>query len=233
MWRLAGAFAFLLQPAWADDITSASYGAPSDRYAHGVLGDAIEWGTLELKSAAGPTYKIVLPQTRVFEDTEPRLVDIDADGDREVIVVETDVNLGARLSIYDTDGLVAANDFIGQSNRWLAPVGIGGADIDGDGEFEFAYVDRPHLLKTLRILRNDGQDLKVVASLPGVTNHRIGERDIAGGVRDCGEGPEIIVATANWSHVLAVTFDGQKFHTRELAPHDGRATFADAMNCRN
>ena len=77
MWRLAGAFAFLLQPALADDITSASYGAPTDRYAHGVLGDAIEWGTLELKSVAGPTYKIVLPQTRVFEDTEPRLVDID------------------------------------------------------------------------------------------------------------------------------------------------------------
>lgn len=219
-------------PAAAEDIVSARYGDPTTRYGHGILGDAVEWGALILETETGRHLRLTLPENRVFEDTAPRLADIDGDGDREVIVVETDVALGARLSVYGPDGLVASNEFIGQTNRWLAPVGVAAADLDGDGRSELAYVDRPHLAKTLRVFRLEGDRLRPVGALEGVTNHRIGETDIAGGIRDCGQGPEMIVASADWTRVLAVVFDGEHFATRTLAPHEGRATFAAAMDCR-
>ena len=224
---------FSAQSAMAEDIKSARYEGPTTRYAHGVLGDAIEHGELVLTLASGKTRRLVLPETRVFEDTEPRLFDVDGDGDREVITVESDQRLGARLSIYDAEGLVAANDFIGRSNRWLAPTGVGAVDLDGDGQVELAYVDRPHLAKTLRIFRYRDGKLVPLAALKGVTNHRIGERDIAGGIRDCGTGPEIIVADAAWRRVLAITFDGKALGTRDIGPHRGRASFAKALACND
>lgn len=211
-------------------IAVARYVEPTTRYAHGVLGDAVEHGALELElvgTAAGTIIR--LPHERVFEDTEPRVVDVDGDGRAEVVVVESEQNQGARLAIYNAAGLVAATPYIGTRNRWLAPVAV--ADMDGDGAVELAYIDRPHLAKTLRIWRfNDGA-LNEVASLKGLTNHRIGERDIAGGLRDCEAGLEIIVASGDWQHLMAVTFDGQSLSAREIGPHKDRASFAKALAC--
>ena len=215
--------------AAAEDIRRATYEDPTTRYAHGVLGDAIEHGTLALVTASGKRLRIVLPEDRVFEDTEPRLFDVDLDGEREVIVVEAQSALGARLSIYDDTGLVAATPHIGRSNRWLAP--IGAADLDGDGAIEIAYVDRPHLAKTARVWRFEDGALVEVGQFPGVTNHRIGERDIAGGIRDCGEGPEMIVADASWNRLLALTFDGEAVSATDIGRHGGRDSFARAMAC--
>ncbi|MCV6593617.1 MAG: VCBS repeat-containing protein [Silicimonas sp.] len=217
--------------AAAQDITSARYEGPTTRYAHGVLGDAIEHGELVLRLASGKAKRLILPENRVFEDVAPRLFDVDGDGAREVIVVESHANRGARLAIYDGDGLVTATPYIGQRNRWLAPAGVGAADLDGDGAVELAYVDRPHLAKTLRIWRFASGKLVPVGEYPGVTNHRIGERDIAGGIRDCGQGPEVVVADAGWQNVLAVRFDGEGFSARTLGAHRGRNSFARAMAC--
>ena len=217
--------------ASAEGVLSARYTEETTRYAHGVLGDAIEHGELVMTLASGTQKRVILPENRVFEDTEPRLFDVDGDGDREVIVVESDNREGARLSIYNGNGLVAANAFIGRSNRWLSPTGVGAADLDGDGQIEIAFVDRPHLAKTLRIFRFQNGNLIPLADLPGVTNHRIGERDIAGGIRDCGDGPEIIVASANWARVLAVRFDGKDFTGTDLGAHQGRSSFESAMAC--
>lgn len=222
----------LAGPLAAQDIERAAFDEPTTRYAHGVLGDAIEHGALVIDTADGRRLRITLPETRVFEDTEPRLFDVDGDGDREVIVVESDALMGARLSIYGPDGLVAANDFIGQRNRWLAPAGIGASDLDGDGRVELVFVDRPHLAKTLRVYEFRAGDLRLEGSLQGVTNHRIGERDIAGGIRTCAGVPEVIVADGTWREVVAVRWDGSAFSTSRLAPHRGRASFVDAMACK-
>jgi hypothetical protein len=46
---------------------------------------------------------------------------------------------------------LASTPWIGQRFRWLAPVAA--ADLDGDGAMELAYVDRPHLARTLRVWR--------------------------------------------------------------------------------
>ncbi|MGR3514181.1 MAG: FG-GAP repeat domain-containing protein [Paracoccaceae bacterium] len=216
----------------AQDVKRAFYEDPTTRYAHGVLGDAIEHGTLIMETSDGRRLRITLPDRRVFEDTEPRLFDVDGDGAREVIVVEADAEFGARLSVYDPTGLVASNDFIGQRNRWLAPSGVGAHDLDGDGRVELIFVDRPHLAKTLRIYEFHEGDLKLEASFQGVTNHRIGERDIAGGIRTCAGAPEVIVADSDWNEVLAVRWDGTRFDMSRLGPHRGRASFAAALSCK-
>lgn len=216
--------------AHAQDVASARYEEPTTRYDHGILGDATEYGALVMVTAEGRQLRIRLPETRVFEDTEPRLYDVDADGEREVIVVETDLSLGARLAVYGPEGLIAATNFIGQTHRWLAPAGA--ADIDGDGNVEIAYVDRPHLARELVIVRFRRGKLEPVARFQGVTNHRIGERDIAGGIRTCAGLPEIVVADATWSEVLAISFDGKRFDATRLGPHRGRQSFAEAMACR-
>ncbi|RMH45500.1 MAG: VCBS repeat-containing protein [Alphaproteobacteria bacterium] len=181
-------------------IVAAGFGDPTTRYDHAILGDDIEWGALRLRTADGRRLLVRLPTSRVFEDTAPRLADVDGDGAAEVIVVETDLSLGASLAVYDAGGLVARTPFIGRPHRWLAPVGA--ADLDGDGRVEIAYVDRPHLLRRLRVVRLAGGRLHEIAAIDGVTNHRIGDRDISGGVRDCGTGPEMVLLDPGWRRIL-------------------------------
>lgn len=223
--------------AWFED--------PTTRYAHGVLGDAVEAGTLAVQIAPGPECRvdrITLPRTEVFEDIAPRLADLDGDGRAEVIVVHSHRDLGARLAVYALarDGgalrLVAATPHIGQRNRWLAPVAA--ADLDGDGTAEIAYIDRPHLARTLRVWRIAFDDrgaatLTEIAALPGLTNHRIGEDFLTGGLRDCGSGPEMLTANTDWSRVMAtVLLPSGDLVSRDIAPW-GPAAMADALACRD
>jgi len=227
---LALVFALGAACAQAEGVTSARYGDPTGRYDHGILGDAIEYGTLELTTDAGRRLRIVLPESRVFEDTAPRVVDLDGDGQGEVIVVETDIRRGARLAIYGVAGLIAATPYIGRTHRWLAP--IGAADLDGDGAMEIAYVDRPHLARLIRVWRFSGGTLELVGELPGYTNHRIGEDTIAGGIRDCGAGPEMIVADAAWRDIYAITMKrAGEFAATRIGAHEGRKSFAGALGC--
>lgn len=214
------------------DVLGADYADPTTRYGHGVLGDAIEYGTLVIHTDRmdGLSFRMVLPESRVFEDVAPRLADVDGDGDVEVIVVETEASTGAQLAIYDDTGKIAATPHIGTRNRWLAP--IGAADLDGDGYIEIAYIDRPHLAKTLRVWRFKDGALNEVAALAGLTNHRIGERDIGGGIRDCGQGPEMITASANWRRVMATTFRNGQLETRAIGSDTSRAGLNAALACQ-
>ena len=213
----------------AQNIIAARYTDPTDRYPHGVLGDRLEWGALELTLSNGSQRRSVLPRDRVFEDLEPRLADVDLDGDLEVISIESHQLQGARLAIYDASGLVAANPYIGTRFRWLAPVAI--ADLDEDGAIEIAYVDRPHLAKILRVWRFSDSRLFQVASLQGVTNHKIGENFISGGLRDCGAGPEMVVASRNWGSIVSVKLNATELVARELGPFEGPQSFTTALAC--
>ncbi|WP_174826008.1 FG-GAP repeat domain-containing protein [Ruegeria arenilitoris] len=214
-------------PSIAETVASARFTEPTTRYAHGVLGDNIEYGALELTVQSG-TLIIRLPSDRVFEDLAPRLVDIDLDDTSEVIVVESHNRTGAQLAIYDSGGRkIAATPHIGTRFRWLAP--IGAADLDGDGYVEIAYIDRPHLAKTLRIWRYKGGELTEVAALPGLTNHRIGDDFITGGIKDCGTGPEMIVVSADWQQIVSINHE-KDWKTRTLSPFS-RNAMKQALTC--
>lgn len=225
----AGVLAVCTGIAVAEGVVSAQYTEPTTRYAHGVLGDAIEYGALEMVTDEGRRLRITLPKNRVFEDIAPRVVDLDGDGAGEVIAVETHVDQGARLSVYGATGLLAANDYIGRSNRWLAPVGA--LDIDGDGDMEIAYVDRPHLAKSLTLYSYEDQELTFFARLQPLTNHRIGQDFISGGVRTCADRPEIIVANADWSRIVAVFWENDTLAVEDIGAHTGPESFEKALTC--
>ncbi len=210
-------------------ITAARYVAPTTRYDHAILGDAIEYGALELTLADGTRRRIVLPTSRVFEDVAPRLADLDGDGRPEVITVETSLSAGARLSVYGAGGLIAATPFLGRTHRWLAP--LGAADLDGDGRVEVAYVEKPHLTKILRVWRFVGGRIVPVARMLGLTNHRIGESTIGGGIRRCSGMPEIILASGDWRQVMAVRLAQGQLRARAIGPYRDRQSFARALAC--
>ncbi len=217
----------------ADRIASAHFSEPTKRYAHGVLGDAIEYGALDLVldgiGSDQSTLTIRLSSDRVFEDLMPRLADVDGDGAPEVIVVESQAQTGAQLAIYNARGTkVAATPHIGTRNRWLAP--IGAIDLDDDGNVEIAYIDRPHLAKTLRIWRYKDGDLTEIATIPGLTNHQIGEDFISGGLRQCDGAPELIVASADWSRIVSVSYNGG-WETTDLGPLRNRKDLTTALTC--
>ncbi len=223
------------------DITAAQYRDVTNVYGHGAV-EGGEYAGLEVHLSDGRVLGTAA-HNAVYEDTAPRLVDLNGDGNPEVITVVSGFQTGASIRIWSevetadqplgsTVAVVAENDPIGTRNRWLAIAGA--ADIDGDGVMEIAYVDRPHLAKTLRILevRVNGNDWELVpeASMRGVTNHRFGDRFIIGGIRECGSDPEIIVASADWTRLLAVRYGENQFTTQDLGPYSD-ASMQDAMGC--
>lgn len=223
----------------ADIIVAADYVSPTTRYPHGVLGDAIEFAGLRVTLNSGAERSAIWSELVVFEDTKPRLVDLDGDGAPEVITVESHELAGARLAIWGLDSdnkLVkrAQNDFYGTPYRWLAIAGA--ADMDGDGYVEIAYVDRPHLGKRLMVWRfvplGNGDRLELVATLDGLTNHQIGEVDIGGGLRKCDGEIEVITANADWSRIMATRLVDGALQARDIGPHTGRASLDAALSCQ-
>jgi len=105
------------------------------------------------------------------------------------------------------------------------------AEVDGDGAVGIAYVDRQHLAKTLRIWRYTSDRFDEIATFRGVTNHKIGEDFISGGLRDCGQGPEMILATADWSDLVALRFDANRMQSDTLGLAATPAGFQQALSC--
>jgi hypothetical protein len=156
----------------------AWYGSPTSRYQHGILGDAIEAGSLHVEHRDGRRFSLILPSTEVFEDRTPRLVDLDGDGLPEVVTIRSFVNAGASVAIFGVrvGKLVelAETEAIGRPNRWLNIAGI--ADYAGRGNLQIAYVKTPHIGGTLYFVEWQGNKLVPVASMPGFSNHKIGSR---------------------------------------------------------
>ena len=214
--------------AWFDD--------PVTRYRHFVLGRQHEPETLWVDAPGNRGlcgHALTLDADHVFEDVAPRLADLDGDGTNEVIVARSHRQLGAQLAVYRWSGtdlvLAATTPYIGRPHRWLAIVGA--ADLDRDGRIEIAYVDRPHLARTLRVWRYQDGTLTEVAAVTGLTNHRIGEGRISSALRDCATGPEILTADTDWSRLLATRLDGNRLVSRDLGPWSSDA-LASALTCR-
>lgn len=154
--------------------------APTERYDHGVLGDAVEAGGLLVRLKDGSERELLLPETQVFEDLQPRLADLDRDGEEEILVVRSSLDAGAVLTVYGLVGdelkLVAEGPAHLARHRWLNPIGV--ADFDGDGTVEVAYVETPHIGGILRILSLQDGSLVEEASWAGFSNHEIGSREL-------------------------------------------------------
>jgi len=160
----------------------AWYEQPTKRYDHGVLGDAIEGGSLVVLDNAGRKYELVLPEAFVFEDITPRIADLDRDGQNEVITIRTKLTAGAAIAVYHLQGdkLVekASTPPLGAPHRWLSIAGIG--DFLGDGHREIAVVKTPHIGGVLEVLSLQANKLvSLYTPQLGYSTHFIGARFVS------------------------------------------------------
>ena len=158
---------------------TARYTDPTTRYTHGILGDGIEGGGL-LVVKDGKSYYYKLDDQFVFEDLQPRIADVDNDGQPEFVTILTSLTKGAGVGIFklvnDKVVLLATSEFVGMPNRWLNIAAI--ADLDNDGKVEIAWVQTPHIGGILRVANVVDGQLAIVDQKSGYSNHRIGQRNL-------------------------------------------------------
>ena len=209
--------------AGTNTIAAAWLADPTWRYAHGVLGDAVEAGTVRVRLSDGRAMHYTLADGFVFEDLTPRLADLDNDGIDEIVLVRSSLTEGAALSAYPVGERrleqFANSPAVGVPHRWLNPVGI--ADFDADGEADIAVVETPHLGRQLVIYRRDAARLIEMGRLAGFSNHAAGSTVLGlSAVLDVdGDGVvDMIVPDAARGRLAAVTFRGRRFAILGLGP---------------
>ncbi len=184
---------------------------PSDRYAHAVLGDAVEATAIEVATAASGSSTLVrLDDPNVFEAISPMIADVDDDGTDEVVATVSNADVGARLVAYSlADGsVVAETDAIGLGNRWrnvlaVAPVGPG-------GETEVIDIQTPHIGGILQYFRSDGNRLELVASAATYSTHSIGSRNLDLGIVTDADGDgrlDVVAPTQRMDELVVVSRD--------------------------
>ncbi len=216
--------------AWG--CASAAYFGETREYAHGVLGDDIEYKGLYMTWFDEGRFveaRIELPEGQVFEDIAPRCGDFDGDGAPDPVTVISDARDGARLALF-VRGQAFIAPPIGQGNRWLAPFAI--ADMNGDDAPDIAYVEKPHIGGRLMLWTLRQGKMHQLASGERFSNHRIGEDFITGGVRDCGDGPELVLPNFDWSQLMSVTFGEDGLQAVALGRDTGPATVDNALKCK-
>lgn len=198
-------------------IAAAWLAEPTLRYRHGVLGDNVEAEALKVRLRDGRTLTHTLPEDSVYEDLEPRIIDLD--GEEAVLVVRSYLDSGAAIAVYR----IVENKIqpegeaypIGLSHRWLNPAGA--ADFDGDGRTEIAAVVTPHLSGVLTIYQLDGDVFRKDAARSGYSTHFIGSTVLAMSVvldANSDGVPDIVLPSLDRERLAVVTFAGGS--SREL-----------------
>lgn len=150
-------------------------GPDAERYAHGVLGDAIEATRVVLleRHSLRTMRELVLEAPHVFEDIAPRKVAL---GSRDGLLTVQSGPQGARLVLVDADPAAgtllraaARGPVLGTAMRWLSPT--------TDGRHWLA-VHTPHIGGVLHEYRRAGSQLHARKLRDGVSNHRIGSRQL-------------------------------------------------------
>ncbi|MCL4261777.1 MAG: hypothetical protein KJ069_01110 [Anaerolineae bacterium] len=153
---------------------------PTERYPHGVLGDAIEAGGFALIKT-DPEIEVVahflIPEPQVVEGIMPLWADWNGDGNREILLTLSDADQGAQLTLFAEDGTqLATAPPIGQGNRWQHQIAI--APFGPNGEMELTAVRTPHIGGVVEFYQWQEGELRLVAELPGYSSHVIGSRNL-------------------------------------------------------
>lgn len=203
---------------------SAALVGPTDRYAHGVLGDDVEASAVETVGDAGDRVRIEIETDVVVEGISPLLADVTGDGQAEILVTVSDEESGARLRLYDqAGGVVAESEPIGQGYRWLHQLGVGATG--PDGETEIISVRTPHIGGVVEAHQLRDGRLERVATQPGYSSHLIGSRNLDMALladTDADGRSEVVVPTQDMTALGVLTRTGDGFRLLDTLPLDGR-----------
>jgi len=146
---------------------------PTTRYPHGIFGIRAEPSSLTLidtNEAPIAVTTINVPANRVIESRIPLWVDINNDGQREIIVTLSDSTNGGQITAYDQQGqIVMQGPGVGRGFRWRHPLAV--APIGPEGELELVNVRTPHIGGVVEFRSLQGDDLSMVGSVAGYTSH--------------------------------------------------------------
>ena len=183
--------------------------APTDRYGHGVLGDASEAAGIALIETF-PTPRVGtevhLPSPQVIEGIAPIWADMTGDGEREIIVTVSDEDQGARIVVFGEAGQqLAAGPPIGRGFRWRHQLAV--APFASNGELELVAVLTPHIGGVAEFYRLTGARMEIVAQVPGFSSHTIGSRNLdmaAAGDFDGDDRIELLVPDQSHTHLAGI-----------------------------
>lgn len=155
---------------------------PTDRYPHGVLGDAIEAASIQvINTETGETNTFGPDEPTVIEGIAPLLADLTGDGQPEILVTHANGDVGAWLALWSADGrLLARSEPIGLGRRWRNQLAV--APLGPAGEVEIVDVRTPHIGGTVQYFRLNGDGLELIENIAGFSTHVIGSRNLDMGV---------------------------------------------------
>ncbi len=180
-------------------------GPDRHRYPHAVLGDDVEatrvlW--LDRRSLK-PLSTLLLDEPEVFEDRQLRPWRL-PDGRPGLVTVRSGPQ-GAQLAVLAASArepaaleIAAAGPFIGTRNRWLSP-----ASVEPAGS-ELWAVHTPHIGGVLHRYRTTGNGLAAQRMATGLSNHRLGSRDLDITTR---LGRRLLLPSQNGQQVRTVDLD--------------------------
>ena len=199
-----------IRAAWFSDATQ--------RYRHFALGADYEPAALVVSTADHRAIKFTLPDDSVFEDREPRIVDID--GVDMVMAVRTYLKKGAALALLTVNKnkleIVTETPPIGAPFKWLNP--IGPANFVGDGILQIALVRTPHLDGELQLWTPRNGEMIQTFAIEDVCNHALRSPFMKlHAIADFnGDGvPDLAVPTQDRNFIRFLSFRGNR--VREFA----------------
>jgi hypothetical protein len=157
----------------------AALAGATTRYAHGVLGDSIEAARVVVLSGTPLAIQgaAEIPDPAVVEGLLPIWADVGGGAERELVVTESDAQVGSRIVVFSEQGQrLGESAAIGQGYRWRHPIAV--APFGPNGELEIAVVKTPHIGGIAEFFRLESGALTLQAQASGVSSHSLGSRNL-------------------------------------------------------
>lgn len=207
---------------------------PTDRYAHGILGDEFEASGVAILEPPELTVvsRFTVAEPHVIEGRRALWADLDGDGVREVQVTVSDREGGAQLRVYDEDGNIeAAGTPIGSANRWRHQIAFGSFG----GRQLGVEVVTPHIGGVVAF-NEYGDDISRVARTTDFTSHAIGSLELDGAVAIDVDGDgnlELVLPTQDRRTLVAIAVVDGEAKVVWRAGLGGRLSSNIAVGTRN
>jgi len=157
---------------------------PTDRYAHGVLGDDLEASGVAIIETS-PEFRVVetvtIDEPDVIEGISPIWTDMNNDGKRDIILTLSISQSGARIVAFSEDGvLLAETPSIGNGYRWRHQIAV--AQFEANKPPLLVSVRTPHIGGIVEFFQYENGKLDSVMEFKGFSTHSIGSRNLDSGI---------------------------------------------------